>query len=232
MKTLFTILFVVTFRPAVAQSDLVGQIAVWKPKDGFAQHFEKGYKQHLKWHQVNGDPWSWYGWFIISGPRYGQFVDATFDHSWADLDQSIKPAEDLEDNRLHVIPFADVQNIFKISYLPEYSTADTFAGKLKLVKLITINVDDTGDGLHLIGRLKDHYISKQIKSFKAYTVIDGGHVNQLLLMLGFTNWKEYGASEDFNHVVSEYQESREVKTAASIIVETMTYRPDLSYFPK
>lgn len=51
-----------------------GQFAIWKPKNGESENFEKGYKQHLNWHKVNKGHWGWDGWFFISGPTYGQFV--------------------------------------------------------------------------------------------------------------------------------------------------------------
>jgi hypothetical protein len=54
--------------------------SIWKPKDNQAARFEAGYKQHLKWHLASADRWNWYGWFIVSGPRDGEFLDATFGH--------------------------------------------------------------------------------------------------------------------------------------------------------
>lgn len=75
MKTLrliFLLIFFASF--TYAQNSNIGQFAVWKTKEGQLQNFENGYKQHLNWHKSNDDKWGWYGWFIISGNRYGQFL--------------------------------------------------------------------------------------------------------------------------------------------------------------
>lgn len=210
----------------------IAQFAIWKPKDGQRQNFENGYKQHLDWHKANGDQWGWHGWFVISGIRYGQFVDATFGHSWADFDKAVKPAEDRADNGLHVFPFGDVQIVFKASLLPEYSTEDTFDNKLRLVKFLTIDVGDMDNGLKIINRLKDFYVSKKIKSFKTYQVIDGDSLNQLILMLGFDSWEEYSLSETFSNMANGFEKDLKIKPFKSITSETWAYRADMSWFPE
>ncbi|MBS1795252.1 MAG: hypothetical protein JSS81_15450 [Acidobacteria bacterium] len=216
---------------AFGQAANIGQFAVWKPKDGQLQNFENGYRQHLDWHRANGDKWSWYGWFIASGARYGQFVDATFDHSWADFDKAVKPAEDLADNRLHVFPFGDVQTVFKVAFLPEYSTADAYANKLRLVRNITIRTDDLGNGLKVVEKLRDFYVSKRIKSFRAYRIVDGGPTDRIMLMLGFAGWEEFGMTESWQEKAAEFERSLKVKTLRSVDSETLVYRADMSLFP-
>ena len=214
-----------------AQTNSVAQFAIWKPKEGHLQNFENGYKQHLNWHKINGDKWSWYGWYVVSGTRYGQFIDATFDHTWADFDKAIKPAEDFADNMLHVLPFADFQTAFKVSFYPKLSTVDTFSNKLKLIKFVTLTTTNIDNGLRLVNKLKEFYTSKQIKSFKTYQVVDGGATNQILLLMGFDSWEEYSVSETFNEKVTELEQSLKMKTIGSINAETMIYRADMSLFP-
>lgn len=215
----------------MAQTNQIAQFAIWKPKEGQLQNFENGYKQHLNWHKTNADKWSWYGWFITSGPRYGQFVDATFDHTWADFDKAVKPAEDIADNRLHVFPFGDVQTVFKVSYYPKYSSVDTFANKLRLIKMVTFTCDNTEQALKIVDKLKDFYVSKQIKSFKTYKVVDGGLTNQIILMMGFSSWEDYAMSETLNDKIAEFEQTQKLKTIISAQSETMVYRADMSWFP-
>lgn len=229
-KISLIIFFCILTNVVFAQETTIGQFAIWKPKDGQLQNFENGYKQHLNWHKTNGDKWNWYGWVVVSGSRYGQFVDATFEHSWADFDKAVKPGEDMADNRLHVFPFADVQTIFKVSFYPKYSTVDSFANKLKLVKLVTLTVDNMENALKVTDKLKEFYNSQKIKSFKTYKVVDGGSMNQLILMMGFGNWEEYSMSETLNEKVSEFELSLKIKTVSSINSETMIYRADMSLF--
>ncbi|WP_298736037.1 hypothetical protein [uncultured Chitinophaga sp.] len=103
MRTLTFLLLLCSIQSAAQQH--IAQFVAWKPKAGAEQLFETGYRQHLLWHKTNRDPWGWYGWFIISGPRTGQFVDATVEHAWSDFDQLLKPADDRADNELHVYPY-------------------------------------------------------------------------------------------------------------------------------
>lgn len=229
LNLFIALFFIANF--AYGQEANIGQFAIWKPKDGQLQNFENGYKQHLNWHKTNGDKWGWYGWFVVSGSRYGQFVDATFDHTWADFDKAVKPAEDIADNRLHVFPFGDVQTIFKVSHYPKYSTIDTFANKLRLLKMVILTTDNTEQALKVVDKLKDFYISKQVKSFKTYKVIDGGLTNQIILMMGFSSWEDYGISETLTEKISEIEQSLKLKTITSTTSETMVYRADMSWFP-
>ena len=217
---------------AFGQSNTIAQFAIWKPKEGQAQAFEIGYKQHLNWHETNADTWSWYGWYIVSGSRYGQFVDATFDHAWADFDNVVKPAEDMADNKLHVFPFGDLQTVFKVSLLPKISINDTFSNKLKIVRLVTIDVQNMNSAIKLIQELKSFYVLNKIKSFKVYKLIDGGLVKQLILMLGFSTWEEYSISETLNEKIEEIEKSQNTETILSINSETIIYRADMSLFPK
>ncbi|WP_123868127.1 hypothetical protein [Chryseobacterium lactis] len=213
------------------QNATIGQFAIWKPKNGESENFEKGYKQHLNWHKVNKDQWGWYGWFFISGPRYGQFVDATFDHIWADFDTAVKPADDMADNKLNVFPFGDVQTIFKVENVPKASSIDTFALKTKLIKLVTLTVDNVEQSIRVSEKLKDYYVSRKIKFYKTYKVVDGGSVNQIILMLGFDSWNDYSLSENLHEKITEYQQMLKIKTISAVESETMIYRPDMSWFP-
>lgn len=88
--------------PIFAQSEKIAQFAVWEPKPGQRTEFTAGYQRHLVWHKTNDDKWGWYGWFIASGPRSGQFVDATLDHTWADFDTPVDPAGNRADNARNV----------------------------------------------------------------------------------------------------------------------------------
>lgn len=211
------------------QGSNIGQFAIWKAKDGQLQSFEEGYKQHLNWHKTNGDQWGWYGWFFISGPRYGQFADATFDHSWSDFDKAVKPSDDMADNKLHVFPFADVQAIFKVAGVPGASSNNEM--KARLARWVTLTTDDPEQAVKVSEKLKDYYTSKQIRFFKTYQVIDGGDTSQVILMLGFDNWGEYAISEDLNRKVAEFEKSLKIKAIRSVVSETMIYRADLSFFP-
>src|SRR5580765_6771708 len=57
------------------QTSPAARIVVIKPKEGMQKQFEEGYKRHLEWHRRNKDTWTWYGWQIIAGDRFGYFMD-------------------------------------------------------------------------------------------------------------------------------------------------------------
>ncbi len=211
------------------QQNELAQFAFWKPKDRL--QFENGYKKHLQWHRDNGDTWSWWGWFVIFGPRYGQFADATFHRTWRDFDNAVKPAEDLADNRMHVFPFADVTALFKVRHHATYSTNDTLDYKTRLTRLITLSVNDASDGLRIIQALKKRLTDKGILSFHTFSTVDGGALNQFLLMICANNWQEFGLSESVATDLDIVEEQLKLRTITSIVSETLAYRPDLSLFP-
>ncbi|WP_394828783.1 hypothetical protein [Pendulispora albinea] len=217
----------------------VAQVAVWRPKSGQEQHFENGYKQHLQWHKTNGDTWSWYGWYVVSGPRYGQFIDATFDHAWSDFDKAVNPAEDRADNGLHTVPFGDVQTIYKIALVPELSIGQTGGLTSKLVRLITLSVLDTEGATQVLARLRAQYQNKQdtqdkqgLTSFLVYRLVDGGDANQVQLLLGFGSQEEYGKSESIFRDIRALEHGAKVKAFAGMTSETLVYRADMSLFPR
>lgn len=232
MKQLLIILsFTFLKNPINGQTENIGQFAIWKPRDGMHQNFETGYKQHLNWHKTNGDKWNWYGWYIISGDRYGQFVDATFDHNWSDFDKAVNPADDMADNRLHVLPFADLQTVFKVANYAKASTNDTLLLKTKLVKLVTLTVYDIAQSLKVCEALKEYYITKKINYFKVYQLIDGGYTHQIIILMGFNDWKDYAISERLTEKISEMEKNMKVTAIHSVFSETMVYREDMSLFP-
>src|SRR4030081_1022546 len=77
-----------------ADADLIGRLTLLQPKAGMNHSFEEGYQRHLEWHRRNGDPWTWHGWSVVMGDRYGVFVDASLGHAPQDLSSPVKPAED------------------------------------------------------------------------------------------------------------------------------------------
>ncbi|MDW8848786.1 hypothetical protein SD960_01680 [Flavobacterium sp. MMLR14_040] len=213
------------------QNKNIGQFAVWKPKDGQSKNFENGYIQHLNWHKTNGDSWSWYGWFIISGARYGQFVDATFNLGWSDFDKPVNPSEDMADNKINVFPYADVQTVFKVAHLKQFSTQDLYASKLKLSKMLTIKAANRDKIMNLLGQLQNFYKSKNIKTVNTFSIADGGNLNEFIIILGFPSWEEYAVSENIMDEIAKIESKLTNKVIDSIQSETMIYREDLSYFP-
>lgn len=228
MKAL-VLLFILFSNIVIAQENNIAHFSVWKPKDGLEQKFETGYKQHLLWHKTNGDKWSWYGWYIISGPRNGLFVDATFNHNWNDFDSSVNPSGDAADNQLHTVPFGDFQMAFKVAKVEQLSSEDSVVLKSKYLRFITLSVSDISTALKIIVQLKENYSSKySFKSFQTYKLIDGGNLNQIMLLLGFVNFTEYGKTEHLAEEISSIESSFKAKVITAINSETLLYKADMS----
>ncbi|HXF42173.1 MAG TPA: hypothetical protein VNK26_00395 [Pyrinomonadaceae bacterium] len=213
------------------QKSVIGQFAIWKPKDGMESKFELGYKAHLEWHRVNGDKWDWYGWYIISGPRYGQFVDATLDHAWQDYDNAIKPAEDIADNRKNVFANGELQSVFKVELIPSASSHDSYKVNSRLVRLITIKTVSLTQALTVIEKLYKDYKSKNVRAFYTFKLRDGGNLSEIILLIGFENWQQLAITDSLLEEIEKIQTELKIKPINSIFSETLVYRADMSYFP-
>lgn len=91
----------------VAEPGPYARIVTIAPKPGQDSAFEAGYARHIGWHRANRDPWTWYGWSFVLGPRMGRFMDGSFGHAAADFDRSVNPEGDGADNDVNVSPYAD-----------------------------------------------------------------------------------------------------------------------------
>lgn len=97
------------------------RIAVLHPHDGDTVDFEAGYIRHLDWHRQNKDTFTWLGWTIWAGDRQRWFVYATFNHTAAELDHPVNPADDERDNIANVTPHARFAGNALYEFLPACS---------------------------------------------------------------------------------------------------------------
>ncbi len=217
-----------------AQTDKasIAQFVVWQQKENQLQNFENGYKQHLEWHKANKDPWSWYGWYFISGPRYGWFMDATFEHAWSDYDHAVKPAEDGRDNRLHVFPFGDVRDIRKASFLESQSIHAANGLKAKYLRMLAMRANDFNRALALFDRLKEFAREIKLYSFLVFKVVDGGYLNEFMVLIGSQTWADFSKVDLLFSEISKIESGQKSKIFESISSETLIYREDMSYFPE
>lgn len=213
------------------QDNRIAQFAIWKPLIGQEAAFQKGYKRHLQWHRAAGDTWEWYGWYISSGPRAGQFVDATFDHFWSDFDKPVDPEADLADNQLNVYPYADLQSVFKVALLTSQSISNPASLRSKRLRMLTVRVADVPSGVRILDRLRAPYRNNpDMTTYLVFKTVDGGEVNELILLIGFDSWEHFGKTENIQDQMSAIETSLKVKTIQSVTSETLTYRADLSLF--
>lgn len=213
---------------ASAQNTIT-HFSVWKPKEGQSANFEKGYKEHLIWHSSNKDTWNWYGWFIISGPRHGLFVDATFDHAWSDFDQPVNPAGDTADNGVHTVPFADFLQSFKVSRLAFSDPESGATLQSKFLRMFTIKVNNINQGVKMIEKATTILKKKGlIDHFLAYKVVDGGDVQQLVILIGLNNYAAYDKTADLQDYFIPDEGNNKAAIITGITSETLLFRRDMS----
>ena len=226
MKILFSFLLIVSGN-LMAQNN-VALFSFWKPKPGDEKNFENGYKQHLKWHKDNADKWNWCGWYFAFGSRDDQFLDATFNHSWGDFDKSVKPAEDGADNSIHTYPFADYQMGYRMINLPDLSISDSNSLKSKLLRLVTITVTNIDSGKAVLEKLKAIYKAKGMKTFMAFKMVDGGNLNQFIILIGLSGTEEFSKVENLQEELTSIEALLKIKTITMLTSETLVFRADMS----
>ncbi|WP_315822660.1 hypothetical protein [Paraflavitalea speifideaquila] len=231
MRKLLTIGLLLVVASTAAQTNTIAHFSVWHPKPGQGEQFEKGYKKHLQWHAANKDTWSWYGWYVILGPRVGYFIDATFDHSWSDFDKPVNPAGDHADNALHTEPFGNFKLSYKVKFLPQLSIANATSLQSTFLRYITLTVTDIEQAKLCIEKLKTNYQTKGVQNFLVYEMADGGSLNQLLVLIGYNNIEAFGKMDNIREELSRIENLQQVKVFTEVVSETWRYQAAMSLFP-
>jgi len=228
MQKIILALFSICFlQQCAGQSSTIAKCWLWKAKEGAQQQFESGYHKHFIWHYQNGDNPVWFCWQFQSGPRYGQYLDVSF-HQWKDFDKSFKPDEDNADFQRNVEPYAELQTAFMLGYQADLSFGDSAGLSSKYIRLLTLSVNDFSAAWKIVEKLKHRYFSTSpCKAFLVYTMIDGGSLNQIVLLLGFDSYSDYGKSEHFQEAIAAIENSLKTQPITAITSETLSLRSDL-----
>jgi hypothetical protein len=208
---------------------LVAKFSFWQPKAEQNTQLEAGYRQHLSWHRAQQDPWTWYGWTIVSGPRYGALVDATFGHTPGDFDHAVNPAGDAVDNALHVFPFGHYQGNFTAALLPDISTPGPLRLESAYLRTYYLTPSRTADLLPVL-RKWQLFVARvyPTQPLYCYQWLDGGALPQLVLLLPFP---DQAGSEVVDRIMTELERLDTRHVVQKTMAETLRYRTDLSYFP-
>ena len=227
MKFLIGIFLLISVSACGQEAPLISHFSVWKPKYGQTVNFESGYKQHLLWHKANNDLWNWYGWFIISGPRDGMFIDATFNHSWHDFDLAKNPAGDGTDNQLHTEPFADFQKGYKLALLPFSDQPGKTSLQTRYARMLTIGLKDLTAATRQIERVAKTYKQRNPgRPLLVFKMIDGGNTREIILLMGLDSFAEYNKTQDLLDELSKADERGQ--TIKNVISETLLFKKDMS----
>lgn len=193
---------------------LAARITILAPNSGMQKDLEEGYKRHLEWHRSNGDKWTWYGWTVITGPRFGYLIDGTFHHDRADFNAPVAPAEDAADNAKNVFPYAHVAGTAFYAQRDDLSRGDAKLLEAPFALLATIEV--------VPGRERDfEAVTKKLAADRAcFQLLAGGtHPTYLLVFPART------ISDTIRDVIPPSDAYR------TVTVETLRYRADLTYVP-
>jgi hypothetical protein len=214
VKLASLILMIASMAQARDQPRNAARITVLAPKPGMQKEFEEGYKRHLEWHRANGDRWTWYGWTVITGERFGQFIDGTFDHAPGDFDAPVAPAEDAADNGRNVLPYANVSTTSFYRLRTDLSRGSPNDLRAPLSLLITVRVH-AGRGRDFAAALR-----RMTSGVLCFELIAGGPQPSYLLFVPAQKM-----SETLRDVLPE---SDAIESAVS---ETLRYRAELTYLP-
>ncbi len=211
----------------------VAKFAVWKPKEGLQQEFENGYKHHLLWHLENKDTWSWYGWYVISGYRYGYFIDATFGHSWKELDNPVNPSADFADIKLHSLPFGEVKHLYTLNFQPHISTATQPDLKAKLLRCLHLTCNNPGEAEKVFEKLHKT-LEEKLKDQKIFIFkfADGADVLNYQILLPVNSFEEFGKTDIVENTIDSIENDMNIFPFNSMTSETWLYRSDMSLFPE
>lgn len=206
----------------------VARVLIWQLKPGMTRDFEEGYKRHLDWHRRHHDTWAWHGWMIISGERDGYFMDASFQHRWADFDAPVTPAaEDSADNDLNVGAYADVRSAATYEAIAGEPNRELLTSTLLTVHHFGVVPGAASEFESLMGSEL-----RAAGTARHALLRPANGATEYLLLLPAAKQSEYGAQAE---VVRRVLESVRRKSKNALIVawrtETGRYRPDLSNVP-
>lgn len=213
---------------APRDGDRIAQVAIWRPKPGQQAAFEEGYRRHLEWHRRAGDPWSWHGWYVVSGPRDGLFIDATLDRTWADFDAAVQPAEDAADNARNVEPFADFQVAYRVAQLAELGLGTASGIGARFTKLVTLEVIDPPAAIRVLAEARDRLARAGVTQLLVLRVVDGGDLGQLQLWIGAADQAAYGRTSHLFDELRAIERALGTTAFGTMTAERLAYRPELS----
>jgi len=200
------------------------------------QDLQDGYRRHLEWHRGAGDPWTWHGWVIVSGDRFGTLVDATFDHPPTDFDEPVDPAGDRADNMKNTVPHALALESSFIRRRGDLGGGDV-ALDSRLLQVWDVRVGIAGIEA-FEGALREVAAASPREAFAWFQFVNGGDVGRYLLVApaGRPSAIDFGTVKPlppslYPEIPDRARESIR-SSIQSIRSELFAYQPALSYVPE
>jgi len=233
--------------PVAAQEETPGVVAKWHlviVKPGEALQFENAYREHLKQHALNNDPWAWNTWQIVNGQHLGQYVILTPNHTWEEFDQHAEASRmDMADLTAHVLPH--VQSISSTLEAVESSisnwTEDSSRPNLVEITVFKLKYDRNREFFQAAGKIHQAVVAKDpTRQYAWFSTVNGSDGPTMMLAIPHQNWagfvregpsvwelleKAYGESEagEIRKMVGT-----SIRSEHSYVLQ---HRVDLSYQP-
>lgn len=205
---------------------------------GMQDAFEMGYERDLEWHRSQEDDWSWIGWYVINGPRRGQFIDATPDHAWSDFDEwKVNGALNGKLNKIHWTPYVlDPEASYKEIIQPYGRTKEKwFKAKYLQVYHLEISLAMERDFYEFMCSYNTYLESRfEDVNFVWMKTPSGGSMQEYSL---FIPMDTIGLMEKVGKIFDAQQLPDKVwelyaRTVTSNISEMWRYMPNMSLFPQ
>jgi hypothetical protein len=216
----------------VQENRNVARVVVWQAKQGMVRDLEEGYKRHLGWHRHNGDSWTWHGWTIISGERFGYFIDGTFFHRWSELDSPVSPGADAADNAENVFPYGDVRSAAIYEGIPQVTNLDSKDLTSTLLTFCYFDVEP-GRNAEFEALVGERLQGNAINGIRYSVLRPETGISEYLLLLPADKQSELRAQSELIAQLLQAlsQAERGIPLVRRFRTEAARYRPDLSYVP-
>lgn len=78
--------FVMALGMVPVQGQDLGRMWTFTPKMGQGPAFEEALRGHMEFREAQGDPWDWQIYQVVVGDNVGDYIAASWDHTWEDFD--------------------------------------------------------------------------------------------------------------------------------------------------
>ena len=208
-------------------------------KPGNNVKFENTLKRHWRWHEKQGETWSYLVWTVDSGENEGAYKILSLGHTWKEVDESnalvaaTPPPEDDPG------PDHETARESYYRYRPELSIASPTKQRLPLasVTYMFVKPEAVQEFVIALQRITKSFpdgLSKQPAQW--YELVTGGGKPQFLLIEEHPDWASYRGSSELdafsNGKTANQIPEETVKSfwncVRSMYSETWHYRSELS----
>lgn len=243
LASLVLALLLPTAAAAQTPAERAAFLFAYTPHEGQQAQFDEGYRQHLAWHREHADPLVWYGWYVLSGPRTGMFVDGTFGAPFAAIDERVDPAGDRADFARTTAPYGRIE--LRTAYLlrDDLGTAtpleDLRPPPTQQVLRYEVRPGMAAAFEAAVARLASALGSGVGPGWTVYEAVDGDALPLYLVVVPRRGFGAYAAERGDllalarRHLAGDGDLlDRLGASIASVDSETWLYREDLSYLPE